>query len=332
MRTVVCGRLSSEEETATLTAVSVRFYRESGHAMPIPTEDPIVSIPLVTPFDAAERVDHQALSANVARWRETPAKGFLVGSQTGEEWSLSEAEKLAVASTVKSNLDAERFLIGGIDCPSVAETLRRAESFANVGAEVVRIRFPREAALIVDYFHEVLPRCPVPVLLMHQCAPARFGMAATPAAEPHVLAQVAEMDNVFGYVTDHDVRFEAQVRRHISRDRRFWICNGSLILHGTLIGCNGTTTAFANIWPEALQELLCLGMTGNYAAALETQDLIQRMDAIVLPYRAAGVKAALRLMGFQGMQTRRPTPAVSATDLKQLESLLRDAQLLASSQ
>ena len=296
--------------------------------MSIPVEDPMVSVPLVTPFDAAERVDHDGLAANVARWLKSPATGFLVGSQTGEEWSLTEDEKLAVASTVKRNLDEQRFLIGGIDCPSVIETLRRAEAFANVGAEVVRIRFPREPELIEEYFQAVLSRCPVPVLLMHQCAPERFGLAAQPASAPEILARIAEMDNVFGYVTDHDVRFEAQVRRGVSQDRRFWICNGSLILHGTLIGCNGTTTAFANIWPEALDALLRWGMSGDYAAAVTTQDVVQQIDALVLPYRAAGVKAALRLMGFQGMRTRMPTRDVSPTVLSRIEHLLRGVGLI----
>ena len=97
--------------------------------MPIPPSDPIVNIPIVTPFDELDRVDHGALARNIERWHATPAAGFLVGSQTGEEACLSEPEKLAIAKTVKENLDERRFLMGGIDCPAVAETLRRAERF-----------------------------------------------------------------------------------------------------------------------------------------------------------------------------------------------------------
>ena len=298
--------------------------------MPIPVADPIVNIPVVTPFDTQDRVDHNALDRNVARWLTTPATGFLVGSQTGEEWTLNEDEKLTVAKTVKENLDERRFLMGGIDCPSVTETLRRAEAFADVGAEVVRIRFPRQESLIEPYFAQVLPRCPVPVLLMHQCNPARFGMAAAPAASPEVLGATADMDNVFGYVTDHDVRFEARVRRCISSDRRFWICNGSLILHGTLIGCNGTTTAFSNIWPSALDELLRLAMDGKYDEARNLQEHVQKIDAVMLPFLAAGVKAALELLGFEGMRTRLPSPQVPADVRTEIQKLMRDAGLLVS--
>jgi dihydrodipicolinate synthase/N-acetylneuraminate lyase len=296
--------------------------------MPIPASDPIVNVPIVTPFDDVDHVDHGALARNVERWLKTPATGFLVGSQTGEEWCLSEDEKLGVAKTVKENLEESRFLMGGIDCSSVTETLRRAEAFVEVGAEVVRIRFPRGASLVMSYFEQVLPRCPVPVLLMHQCDPARFGLAAEPAAEPEVLGAVADMDNVFGYVTDHDVRFEARVRRCVSRDRRFWICNGSLILHGTLIGCNGTTTAFSNIWPAALDELLRMGMAGRYEEGRSLQEHVQRIDAVMLPYLAAGVKAALELLGFEGMKPRSPTPHVPSDVIVQMEGLMREAGLL----
>lgn len=298
--------------------------------MPIPTSDPIVNVPIVTPFDDADRVDHDALTRNVQRWLATPAAGFLVGSQTGEEWSLSEEEKLAVATTVRENLDERRFLMGGIDCPSVTETLRRAEAFAHVGAEVVRIRFPRNESIIESYFNQILPRCPVPVLLMHQSDPARFGLAAEPAAPPEVLAGVADMDNVFGYVTDHDVRFEARVHRCLTRDRRFWICNGSLILHGTLIGCNGTTTAFSNIWPDALDRLLRLGMEGRYEEARPLQEHVQKIDAVMLPYMAAGVKVVLRLLGFEGMVARAPARSVPPDVVAEIERLIREAGLFSS--
>lgn len=296
--------------------------------MPIPGSDPIVNIPIVTPFTESDDVDLDALQRNMQRWLSTPAQGFLVGSQTGEEWCLSEAEKLSVARTVKQSLGDGGFLMGGIDCPSATETLRRAEAFADAGADVVRIRFPRESTLVVPYFEQVLPRCPVPVLLMHQCEPVRFGLAAAPAAAPDVLGAVVDMDNVFGYVTDHDVRFEAGVRRCVQRERRFWICNGSLILHGTLIGCNGTTTAFANIWPAALDELLRLGMAGRYDEASSLQDLVQQIDAVMLPYLAAGVKATLRLLGFEGMRPRQPSRTPSDETVARLCELLDQAGLL----
>ena len=92
--------------------------------MPIPDSDPIVTIPVSTPFDAQDRVDHEALAFNVERWVDTPLSGFIIGTATGEEWFLAESEKLEVMRTVGQVLRGDRFLIGGIDCPSVTETAK----------------------------------------------------------------------------------------------------------------------------------------------------------------------------------------------------------------
>lgn len=296
--------------------------------MPIPASDPIVAVPMVTPFDAQDQVDYAAAQRNVERWSATTLTGFIVGTQSGEEFYLSSEERLRLSRVVADALEGNRFLIGGIDCPSVTETIRRAEAFADVGAEAVRIRFPRNPSIVESYFAQVIPRCPVPILLMHQSAPERFGAAGAPAASPEVLGQVAQADGVFGYVTDHDMRFEARVRRYIPAEKRFWICNGSMILSGTLIGCNGTTTAFANLWPAALSELLELGMTGRYDEAQALQDKVRKIDEIMLPHLAAGIKAALELLGFEGMIPRQPTAPMPASEVRFLEQAMRDAGLL----
>lgn len=296
--------------------------------MPIPLRNPIITIPMATPFDEKDQVDYDAAERNIERWLATPLSGFLVGSQSGEEQYLSEDEKMTLARTVHQALDDRRFLIGGIDCPSVTETLRRAEAFADAGAEMVRIRFPRSPQEVIPYFEEVAPRCPVPVLLMHQSAPALFGAAGAPAASPEVLGHIAAMDGIFGYVTDHDMRFEARVRRHVPKDKRFWICNGSMILSGTLIGCNGTTTAFANIWPQALNDLLDMGMAGRYEEGQALQEQVRLIDEIMLPHLAAGIKASLNLLGFEGMTPRRPTPPMHTDEIVRLEQAMRAAGLL----
>ena len=296
--------------------------------MPIPTTDPLVTVPMVTPFNEKDQVDYDAAQKNVERWRKSPLSGFLIGSQSGEEFLMSEPERVALLRVVTEALADDRFSIGGIDCASVTETLRQVENYAQAGAEMVRVRFPRQEEIVVSYFEQMLPRCPVPVLLMHQSDPQSFGVAARPAAAPEVLGAVASMDGVYGYVTDHDMRFEARVRRFVPADKRFWICNGSMILSGTLIGCNGTTTAFSNIWPSALKELLDLGMSGRYDEGEALQEMIRRMDEVMLPYLAAGIKACLKLMGFEGMRPRCPTRPMPAKVVASLEALMREARLI----
>ena len=296
--------------------------------MPIPKSDPLVTVPMVTPFKESDEIDCDAAQFNVELWNKTATSGFIIGSQSGEELYLNESERLELLSVVTDSLSGDRYTIGGIDSPSALETLRQAENYAKAGAEMVRIRFPRQESVLESYFQEVIPRLPVPVLLMHQCEPKSFGLAASPAGEPEVLGGIASMDGVFGYVTDHDMRFEARVRRVIPETKRFWICNGSMILLGTLIGCNGTTTAFSNIWPDAMKQLLDFGMSSQHSRGKTLQDLVSRIDEVMLPYLAAGIKSCLKLMGFKGMVPRKPTAEVPEECIIRIEALLREAELI----
>ena len=296
--------------------------------MTIPTNDPLVAVPMVTPFDTADQLDFDAAQRNVERWCNTAISVFIIGSQSGEEFMMSEYERVELLGCVTDALEGERITVGGIDAPSVVETLRQAERYAEAGAEMVRVRFPRIESEVLPYFQQVLPRCPVPVLLMHQSSPASFGVAAKPAGSPELLGEVASMDGVFGYVTDHDMRFEARVRRFVPADKRFWICNGSMILSGTLIGCNGTTTAFSNIWPDALRKLLEQGMAGNYAEVESIQEQIRRIDEIMLPYLATGIKTCLDLMGFEGMRPRQPGQPMPDNAIRRLRIEMEAAELV----
>ena len=89
---------------------------------------------MVTPFNEQDQVDHDAAQFNVQRWLKTPISAYVIGSQSGEEFYMSEPERVELVRCVTEALNGERFTVGGIDCPSVTETLRQAERHAEAGA------------------------------------------------------------------------------------------------------------------------------------------------------------------------------------------------------
>ena len=291
-------------------------------------KDPLVGLPMLTPFDEKDKVDYSSAVYNVEKWNKTKADIFIIGTASGEELYLSEDEKVNLVSTISGSLEKGKVVCAGIDNPSISETLRLAENYEKSGAKLLRIRYPRNESTLREYFKEVLKFSPLPVLLMHQGEPLNFGVAPKPVSSPQMLGEIASMDNVFGYVTEHDMRFESTVRKHVPSDRRFWICNGSMILLGTLIGCNGTTTAFSNIWPDALKKLLKLGMQGKYNEAKQLQDQVKEIDNLMLPFLATGIKYCLKLMGYKGMVARKPR-AVLPDEIKlKIKNKLIEAKLV----
>lgn len=285
--------------------------------------DPLIVAPTPTPFDGADRVDTDALARNIERWNRTSLSGFVLGTANGEELSLSDDEKLLIVRAVSEVRAQDRMVIAGIDTPSTTYTLELADQYAGAGADMVRVRIPRqggdEAAL--RYFDEVCSRSSLPVIVIHQT------FTGVPAASPEVISEICSHDNVFGYITDHDIRFEGRVALTFPQDKRFWICNGGLLLAGAVMGANGACMWLGNIAPGLCRGIMASGLNGGFTDAGPLQRAATMLDMVINRYGVAGVKRALNLMGFEGMTPRAPLTPVSELDEAEITLALERAGL-----
>ena len=292
--------------------------------MPVPDTDPIVVAPTPTPFTPDDSVDFDALERNVERWLETPLSGFVLTTANGEELALSETERIEIARVAAAAHDGRRFTIAGIDNPSTRESLRLTEEYASVGADMVRVRVPRglSNSAVEGYFDAVTRNSPLPVVVIHQT------FSGVPAASPETLGAVCAMDNVFGYITDHDIRFEAYVRSEVPDSRRFWICNGGLLAYGALMGANGACMWLGNVAPRLCTDIMTLGLQGAFAETRQLQASASKLDRVIIRYGTPGVKEALRLLGFEGMRPRMPATRVDEAGSLRICDVLESEGLL----
>ena len=286
--------------------------------MPIPESDPIVVAPTPTPFASDDAVDYDALERNIERWLETPLSGFVLTTANGEELALSEAERIEIVRVVAAAHGGQRFTIAGIDNPSTLDTLRLADGYAAAGADMVRVRVPRglSDSAVETYFDAITRHAPLPVVVIHQT------FSGVPAASPETLGAVCSMENVFGYITDHDIRFEAYVRSEVPDSRRFWICNGGLLAYGALMGANGACMWLGNIAPKLCMDIMTHGLLGQFADARRLQESASALDRTIIRYGTPGVKEALRLLGFEGMRSRLPIARVDEASSAQIRGVL----------
>jgi 4-hydroxy-tetrahydrodipicolinate synthase len=286
--------------------------------------DPLIVAPTPTPFDANDRVDADALARNVERWNRTPLSGFVLGTANGEELSLSDDEKTLIVRVVAEARTPDRMVIAGIDTPSATYTLDLAARYADAGADMVRVRIPRQGGheAVLRYFGEVCSRSPLPVVVIHQT------FTGIPAASPEVISEICSHHNVFGYITDHDIRFEGRVALTFPHDKRFWICNGGLLLAGAVMGANGACMWLGNIAPALCRGIMASGLNGSFMDARPLQRAATMLDLVINRYGVAGVKRALGLMGFEGMTPRSPLAPVSEEDATGIADALKQAKLL----
>ncbi len=292
------------------------------------TVDPVVVAPTPMPLRSDDSIDHARLARNVEHWHKTPLSGFVVGSAGGEEFYLSEAERVESLRTVAQANSGKKLVIAGIDNPSTSETLRLAEHMAAAGADMVRVRIPQTASggntgQVTTYFDEVTRRSPVPVIVIHQTWQTG-GFAAT----PEEIGQVCSMDNVFAYIFWHNVRFESYVRRFVPDRVKFWTPNGSLLLPGALIGANGACCFFANWGPAIAMDIMKLGMAGKFHEARALQQRILWADFLGMKHGVAALKAGLNMLGYDTTVPRRPTPALGRKETEELRMAFVAAGLL----
>ena len=297
--------------------------------MPLPVDDPIVVAPSPTPFKEDDSVDHAAIERNVARWLDTPLSGFVLNSENGEEAFLSEQEQLDIVRTVDGARTGKKFIVGGVDNPSVTESLRIAEALVRAGAELIRVRVPRLTSNVRDYFEQVVPRAAAPVIIIHQMAPGQFMGGSAPIGAPaETLGELAAMENVFGYIASGNIRFESRVRAFVPKDKRFWVSNGLLLLPGAAIGANGACLMFGNVSPRDCLDIIRLVMAGELAQAQQIQSRIVEADWQILSRGAAGIKAALNLLRYDGTSPRSPAPPCTVAEVAQIRVAMEKARLL----
>jgi 4-hydroxy-2-oxoglutarate aldolase len=247
-----------------------------------------------------------------------------LNSENGEEAFLSAAEKLEIVRTVHRAREGEKLLIGGIDNPSVTETLRFGEQLVEAGAELLRIRIPRLGGNVRGFFEQIIPRAAAPVVIIHQMAPGTFlNSGTTPGAPAELIGELVAMDNAFGYITSDNLRFEARVRTFVPPEKKFWTANGSILLTGAAAGANGGCLMLANVFPAQCREVLRLVMAGNLTAAREFQFRLVEADWQVLSRGAAGLKAALQLQGYETGKPRSPAFPCDAAAIEAIRAAMQ---------
>jgi len=297
--------------------------------LPVPPAGPIVVAPTPLPLRADDSIDHEKLARNVEKQCRTALGGFVVGSAGGEEFYLSEGERVESVRTVAQANKGRKLVIGGLDNPSTTETVRLAEQVAKAGADMVRVRIPQtesggNTGKAVRYFEEVTKRSPVPVIVIHQT-----WQTGGFAASPEEIGQVCSMDNVFAYIFWHNVRYESYVRRFVPDRVKFWTPNGSLLLPGALIGADGACCFFANWGPEIAMEVMQLGMAGKFSEAQELQRRILRADFLGMRHGVAALKAGLNMLGYETTVPRNPTQPLGKNETEELRKAFVEAGLLA---
>ena len=188
--------------------------------------------PILTPMNPDESLNLDALGPEIERLLEGGVHGIFPLGTNGENYILSEKEKLGILEAVIHHVRGRVPVYAGTGCISTADTVRLSRQAQAMGADALSVITPSFALAsqkeLYDHYVEVARHVDIPIVLYN--IPARTGNRLLPetvarlAKEVDVIAAVkdssGDWDNLLAYIT---------LTRDLGKDFRVLSGNDSLI-------------------------------------------------------------------------------------------------------
>ena len=290
-----------------------------------------ILVPVTTPFDPMTGdIAPVPFRDNLRAWLAHPLDGVVLFGTTGEAPLLDPAERLALMEYARDVVPPERILVAGAGADSTRAAIRLARELGGAGAEAVLVHPPvffgpsLDTASIVDHYRAVADQSPVPVVLYH------FPKFTHVEFEAGLVAELARHPNIVGLKdSSGDVKRFAAYTEAVPEGFRLLVGSGALLYTALELGAAGGICGVGLLAPAA-----CASIVGEFAAgrpqrAGRLQSVVGPVHkAVVAPFGARGVKAALDLLGMHGGAPRPPLRPLDGRSLRQVEESLRAANLL----
>jgi 4-hydroxy-2-oxoglutarate aldolase len=271
-----------------------------------------------------------------------PASGFLeflrdgrldgvvaLGSN-GEAAHLTEAERLQWISWVRAALPAPLRLIAGTGAESTRATIERTQAAAAEGAEAALVIAPSyfrrqlTAQALRDHYHAVAEASPIPILIYNVPVHMGYDLGAD------WIVRLAGHPNIAGLKdSSGDVARLPGLRDRLGPDFVLLAGAGEKLVQALEAGADGAIAALANLAPHASAAIRKAWLEQRADEARRLQRTIAPLgEALSAGYGVPGLKAALRLLGYDHGDPRMPLPALPSAELPALRRLLEDAKLM----
>lgn len=282
--------------------------------------------PVMTPFED-QKINYGALEFNIEKMNSTSLAGFMPLGSNGEFQSLSDSESLAVIKTVKKAMAPGKTLIAGVGRESAYNTVEFAKAAADLGTDYASVLTPHYFAakmtdeVLFEFYTYVADRSPIPVLIYN--APS-YASGVTTSAE--LVSKLAYHPNILGMkdTSKLDIGTYTSV---VPKDAEFYVLAGSInkFLDGLKKGAIGGVLSLANYMPEECAQIQKIYESGDTAGADALSDRLKDLSAKSAGKDGvAGVKAAMDILGYKGLEPRLPLKGVSAADSEKIRAAFKE--------
>ncbi len=256
--------------------------------------------------------------------------GVVALGSNGEAAQLTEGERLQAIGWVRSALPPPLRLIAGTGAESTRATIERTRAAAAEGAEAALVIAPSyfRRQLTVEamraHYHAVAEASPIPILIYNVPVHMGYDLGAEWMVKLAGHANIAGIKDSSG-----DIARLPQLREQLDPDFILLAGLGEKLVDALAAGADGAIAALANLAPHTSAGIRKAWLERHPEQARRLQRTIAPLGkALSGGYGVPGLKAGLRLLGFDHGDPRMPLPPLAATELPTLRRLLEDAKLM----
>ncbi|MEF8851314.1 MAG: dihydrodipicolinate synthase family protein [Haloarculaceae archaeon] len=282
-----------------------------------------VAFTLPTPFTAdGTEVDTDGLASNVGALGDAGASLFVPCGNTGEYYSLTDDERVAVTATTVDAAPADATVVAGAG-GSTTEVVSLADRYAEAGADAVMVMTPSHTYLhergIVEYYRAIADRVDLPVVLYKRSHVVGDDLLAEVTPHPNVVAVKYAVNDVSAFAAAAD------------DDDVVWI-NGIAERFApsyALEGATGLTTGIGNALPAVTLALADALEAGEWSRAKRLRDVLTPLEDlraeagsgndIAAANNVPVVKYCMELAGLTGGPVREPLVELDERDRQRAE-------------
>jgi 4-hydroxy-tetrahydrodipicolinate synthase len=283
---------------------------------------------MVTPFDAAGRVDDAALRRFVDWQIAEGADGLIPLGSTGEFLSHTRDERARVAAIVVEQAARRVPVIVGAAAEWTDEAVEYSRDAERAGADAVMIVPPFYSAPSPDelfaHYKAIGSAIGIPVMIYNN------PFTSNTDIKPELVARLAEIDNV-RYIKESSGDVTRVTRIAAACGDRMTVFAGYHPWEAFRCGATGYTSVFANILPKLSHDLFTLAVDeDDFDNSLALyRKVLPLLDALAGDLYVAATKAALELIGRPVGVPRPPRLPLPEAKRAHLRKVLGDLGVLA---
>jgi len=285
-------------------------------------------VAIVTPFHTDGRVDYETLETLLMFQMENKTDAIIICGSTGEAATLTDDEQVEVIKFTVDKVNKKIPVIAGTGSNDTNHGIELSKKAEEVGADACLLVTPyynkTSQEGLYRHFKAHADAINIPIILYN--VPSRTGLNIN----PETALRLSETDNIVGIKEASGNMDQIVALSQICRGKLdIYSGNDNEIIPILALGGIGVISVVANITPKETHELVYEYLEGDKAKALDLQfKYFNLVNALFREVNPMPLKAALKLMGYNGCAYRAPLIEVSDATLKVLETEMKKVNLI----